>query len=343
MATAIDVYKDWLGIPEGPRPPDHYTLLRLVQFEDDPEKVRKNYRKLNAHVRKYATGQHSVRSQELLNELAKAMLCLTDAERKREYDESLGRVSEVREDVLGRRPMEDVLVAKGIITPEQKREAQAFAEARGLFMRDAVVQMKLTDIETATKAYAQELGRSYVDLNEMMPDDSVLDRVPRSVVKRNAILPLFVDNDMLLVACADEPTPELEEELRLRFGIPMRAVLATPLAINQAIAKYYAPGQRSDSAPEVVATQSKSKKGGKAAKKAATPSAPLTEEQKRERFLYGVIFMCWGVVLPILLDNFLLKPYVMPDALRHPLLPLTSLVIAPAVVAWVLLVYWKQK
>ena len=31
---ALDVYKDWLGIPEGPRPPDHYQLLRLVQFED---------------------------------------------------------------------------------------------------------------------------------------------------------------------------------------------------------------------------------------------------------------------------------------------------------------------
>ena len=33
MSTAeIDVYKEWLGIPEGDRPPDHYQLLRLVQF-----------------------------------------------------------------------------------------------------------------------------------------------------------------------------------------------------------------------------------------------------------------------------------------------------------------------
>jgi len=74
----IDVYKEWLGIPADVRPPDHYTLLRLVMFEDDAEKVRANYRKLNAHVRKYATGQYLLRSQELLNELAKAMLCLTD-------------------------------------------------------------------------------------------------------------------------------------------------------------------------------------------------------------------------------------------------------------------------
>lgn len=44
----IDVYKEWLGIPADVRPPDHYTLLRLVMFEDDAEKVRANYRKLNA-------------------------------------------------------------------------------------------------------------------------------------------------------------------------------------------------------------------------------------------------------------------------------------------------------
>ena len=64
----LDVYKDWLGIPDGPRPPDQYELLRLVRFEDSTDRIRANYKKLNAHVRKYATGQYSVISQNLLNE-----------------------------------------------------------------------------------------------------------------------------------------------------------------------------------------------------------------------------------------------------------------------------------
>ncbi len=87
---SIDVYKEWLGIPDGPRPPDHYELLRCVRFEDDAEKIRSFQRKLSAHVRKYATGKYMQESQDLLNELAKAMLCLTDPVRKRDYDESLG-------------------------------------------------------------------------------------------------------------------------------------------------------------------------------------------------------------------------------------------------------------
>ena len=52
---ALDVYKDWLGISDDvPRPVDLYSLLRLVKFNAAAEKVRRNYKKLTAHVRKYA-------------------------------------------------------------------------------------------------------------------------------------------------------------------------------------------------------------------------------------------------------------------------------------------------
>ncbi len=52
--------------------------MRLKQFEDDIGKIREHYRKMNAHVRKFAAGEFAKQSQDLLNELAKAMLCLTD-------------------------------------------------------------------------------------------------------------------------------------------------------------------------------------------------------------------------------------------------------------------------
>lgn len=229
MADEIDVYKEWLGIPEGDRPPDHYTLLRLVMFEDDADRVRTNYRKLNNHIRKYATGQYLRQSQDLLNELAKAMLCLTDPTAKHDYDESLGRdPADVVDDET--QTALQYLVAKGVLKRNQLTEVEHFAEARGLSHRDALVQMKLADAETATQAMAIELRLPFVDLDDMLPEDDVLDQVPKNVVKRHTCLPLFEDNGRLLVACADEPQPALEDELRLRFGIPMRPVLAVPEA-----------------------------------------------------------------------------------------------------------------
>ncbi|MEZ6058522.1 MAG: hypothetical protein R3C01_17615 [Planctomycetaceae bacterium] len=242
----MDVYKEWLGIPDGPRPPNHYELLRCPRFEDDVDKVRAHYKKLNAHVRKYATGQYSIQSQELLNELAKGMLCLTDAERKREYDESLGREFAPERDSFGRIPLLDVLVEQNKISPQQKSEVEDFADRRGLSIRDAVVQMKLATPTDAAKGLARQLGYSFIELEETVPEDDALDLVPRQLVKQHSFVPLFIDDDRVLIACADEPEHELEDELRLRFGTPIRTTIATPRAINQAIATYYAPGMRDE-------------------------------------------------------------------------------------------------
>ena len=305
---ALDVYKDWLGIPEGPRPPDHFSLLRLVQFEDDADKIRANYRKLNAHVRKYASGQYSAQSQELLNELARAMLCLTDPQRKREYDESLGREFD-ESTALHSRSMGDWLSDEGHCTRDQLREAESFADARGLSLRDAVVQMKLVDVETATRAFAEELGRPFVELNDMIPDDSVLDRIPRNFVKRHQILPLFVDDDMLLLACVHEPTPELEEEMRLRFEMPMRAVMATPLAVNQAIAKYFAPGMRDEAvAQQATAKAPNKKKAKQAAPKQKKLASQMSDDEKHQKKMIGRIVLCWSVIGLAGLNHFVIKP-----------------------------------
>jgi MshEN domain len=305
----IDVYKEWLGIADEQRPPDYYTLLRLVQFEDDVSRIQANYRKLNTHVRKYATGQYLVESQELLNELAKAMLCLTDPDGKREYDESQGRESAAQPDETPATVLE-YLVSNGHIDRNQVSEIEHFSEARGLSHRDAVIQMKLVKPPDAVKALAAELRMSFVDLDDMLPEDDVLDKVPRRTVKRHACLPLFEDRGRLLVACSDEPDPELEDELRMRFGIPMRAVLALPRSINQAIAKYYAPGVRDEAtdsgSPDEASGQKKNSaaktKGGKPKRQR---SAQLTDAEKAERMKISLIIICWSIIGPMAACYFL--------------------------------------
>ena len=340
--SEIDVYKEWLGIPAGVRPPDHYTLLRLVQFEDDIEKIRANYRKLNAHVRKYSTGQYLIRSQELLNEMAKAMLCLTDPDGKHEYDLSLGRAPSSTNDDTPKTVLE-YLVSKNMIKRSQVSEIEHFAEARGLNHRDAVVQMKLVEPIDATRALAVELRLPFVDLEDMLPEDNVLDMIPRRVVKKHSCLPLFEDRGRLLVACIDEPSPALEDEIRMRCGHPMRAVLAVPRAVNQAIARYYAPGMRDEAAtPDEPETKS-SAQAGKAPKSRAekikaeptVKSAPLSDDERKQRMQLSLIAICWATIGTVAVFYFT----------KSDLGTLTQMLIAGVVggvVAGVLkLTYWK--
>jgi hypothetical protein len=350
----MDFYKEWLGIPEGNRPPDHYELLRLKRFEDDHDKVRAHYKKLNGHVRKYATGQYSVQSQTLLNELAKAMLCLTDNERKREYDEGMGREFPAEVDEFGRQPIIDVLVRQGKVQRSQKAEIEEFADRRGLSHRDALVQMKLVDPESAAKALAEQLGYSYVDLEDVLPEDSALDMVPRMLVKQYSFIPLFIDDDRLLVACIDEIDHELEEELRLRYDVPIRPVIAVPRAINQGIAKYYAPGMRDEAVVPEKKTPGKGKAAAKKGEKAekSKPEKPvkktkggveqLTADEKQQRKQLGILMMTSSIMFPM----FTLVIFNMMPTLQITMpwigkLWMIVLISAPGTIGYVLLNYWK--
>jgi hypothetical protein len=331
---ALDVYKDWLGIPDGPRPPDHYQLLRLVQFEDAFDKIRANYKKLNGHVRKYATGQYIDESQALLNEMAKAMLCLTDAERKREYDQSQGR--EFDEDTSGPKTMDFILLEQKHVNQDQVKQAKEHAERAGLELRDAFVQLKMVDSDIAAQALAQELGLPYVDLADTVPDPDVLDQVPKTTVRQHSILPLFIDEGVVLVASARHIEHELEDELRLRLSMPVRSVLAAPQAISQAIAKYYSQAAIDERAAEKAKAEAaeeeadlaarkkstgkkdkdaKSKKPEPAKKEKAKRRAPKTAEELADQRKIGLVIVNFSFLVTYLLDAFVITPNAKFDPL----------------------------
>ena len=169
----IDVYKEWLKIEATNRPLNYYQLLKFNRFVDDPKVIREQYRKQNAYVPNYATGHNIQESQELLNELAKAMLCLTDAERKAEYDHSLGRkvAGQSETDSYGRRSLETILREDRIATPEQIKKAKNYAEALGVGLHQALMQQKVADPEKIMLAYAESIGVPFISLEAVPVDE----------------------------------------------------------------------------------------------------------------------------------------------------------------------------
>jgi hypothetical protein len=303
MAKQLDVYRDWLGITETARPLNYYQLLRLNQFEDNVGLVRQRYRKINSHVRKFAAGDFAARSQELLNELAKAMLCLTDARRKREYDASLGRADAGEGH---RRTFEEVLLGNKVIDREQLTKARNFAKAVGLEIRDAVVQQKLASSEAVMLAYAESLGMPYVDLTETGVDPELVEKVPAAICRQRSCVPILSDGQSLMMASPNPLVPDVEEELRLRLGMPVRSVLCTVGQINEAIAKYY---PRETAAPAAGAP-AKRKPAAKAVPNEGEDQTPPQEgfgKLSRPAFFALVAFNI-GVVLTLMFLTFTSTP-----------------------------------
>ena len=236
MSGQFDVYRDWLGIREPDRPLTHYQLLRVPRFCDDAARIRENYRKMNAHVRKFATGDYARKSQQLLNELARAMLTLTDVARKREYDAALGRedTAEGR-----RRTLEEILLVRKVIDQAQLKKARAYAEAVGLEIRHALVQQKMATAEVVMQTYAESEGLPYVELADLGVAEDLVPKVPPALGRTHSCVPLMVDKGQVLIAAPHLLAPDVEDELRLRFAMPVRTVLCTPASINAVVEKYY--------------------------------------------------------------------------------------------------------
>lgn len=95
-STEFDPYYKWLGIPESEQPPNHYRLLGLELFEEDPEVITAAADRQMGHVKAFATGPYAAHSQLLLNELSKARVCLLNPNLKPIYDQQLVKVRSQR-------------------------------------------------------------------------------------------------------------------------------------------------------------------------------------------------------------------------------------------------------
>ncbi|MDO5553769.1 MAG: hypothetical protein Q4G68_08405 [Planctomycetia bacterium] len=288
----IDVYRDWLKIDATNRPLNYYQLLRLKMFEDDANLIRNHYRQLNAHIRKYATGEYIEESQALLNELAKAMLCLTDRMRKQEYDYSLGRQVATSTPVGTKRTLDQILLENRILSPEQLKKAQQFSEAVGVGLEMAVIQQKLAAPEVVMLAFAESEGLPFINLDETPVDEYYAPQINPVMARQYSFVPVMADMGKLILASPMSLDLDVVAQLETMFNMPVRCAIAVPGQINAAIAKYY-PRDAVQTAPVAAAGT-----GTAPAPVAATPPKkkkefharqPLSEEGKKKRKNIAII------------------------------------------------------
>jgi hypothetical protein len=89
MAETFDPYYKWLGIPPKDQPPHHYRLLGIELFEADREVIDAAANRLMGYLKDLAVGDETAYSQKLLNEIARARLCLLTKDKKAAYDQEL--------------------------------------------------------------------------------------------------------------------------------------------------------------------------------------------------------------------------------------------------------------
>lgn len=89
MSPAFDPYHVWLGIPPQEQPPDHYRLLGIARFEDDPEVIEQAAERQLEFLRQQLATPHRELALQLQKEVHLARQVLLDPSRKMAYDLAL--------------------------------------------------------------------------------------------------------------------------------------------------------------------------------------------------------------------------------------------------------------
>ena len=91
---------------------------------------------------------------------------------------------------LRRRIFTEILIRQGILSPEQIAEAKKLSKSSNKKLPDAILTLGYASGEEVMRALAQAEGLDYIDLREVVIPPSVVELVPESVARENAILPM---------------------------------------------------------------------------------------------------------------------------------------------------------
>lgn len=90
MNSEFNPYRRWLGIASDDCPPDHYELLGLERFEARVDVIDSASIARIELLQDIASGSQNLDlSQQVLNEVSRARLCLLDANQREQYNLSL--------------------------------------------------------------------------------------------------------------------------------------------------------------------------------------------------------------------------------------------------------------
>jgi type IV pilus assembly protein PilB len=149
----------------------------------------------------------------------------------------------------GMRDFTEILIRTRVISADQLAEANQMARASGVKVGDALVRLGYATSDEVMRAIAQEHGLDFVNLSEIAIPPAVVELVPESVARENAILPMAKEEDSLKVVVSDPNDLDTLDKLRFILNCKVDIALAPREHIVDAINRHYGQteGESADS------------------------------------------------------------------------------------------------
>ncbi|PYS05316.1 MAG: type IV-A pilus assembly ATPase PilB [Acidobacteria bacterium] len=134
----------------------------------------------------------------------------------------------------------DLLVAGGVITPQQLEEALTYQRSKGGRLGICLIRLGYLTEDVLHSVLTRQFGVALMDLSESAIDPEVVKLLPRELAVRYQVVPVRRTGNVLSVALNDPNDVVLLDELRFRTGCKIiEPLLARESQIREAIDKYY--------------------------------------------------------------------------------------------------------
>ena len=133
----------------------------------------------------------------------------------------------------------EILMRQGLVSPEQINEAKQMAKESGIKLQDALVRLGYATGEDVSRAIAEQNGLAYINVSEVTIPPAVIELVPESVARENAVLPLSESDGHLTVIISDPWDIDTIDKLRFILNKQIDLALAPRESILEAINHYY--------------------------------------------------------------------------------------------------------
>ncbi len=143
----------------------------------------------------------------------------------------------------------EYLIKKGVVGPEQLQEAETVSTSRKLKLQDAIIQLGYATGEQLMRCLAEMHDYDYVDLNNVPIPPQIVELVPESVARENAVIPFSEEEGKLRVVVSDPLDFETFDKLQFILNRKVDIALSTKESILEAINRNYGQvdGESADS------------------------------------------------------------------------------------------------
>ena len=136
----------------------------------------------------------------------------------------------------------EILLEKGLLNPDELREAIALQKAEGLRLDRAIIQLGHLSERQMLEVMAEQFHLPLISLTDTVIEPQVLRALPAKIVYRKRVIPIARHNGTLDVATSDAFDLYAIDDLRLMTGLNIQPMLATRDDIEKIIKTHYGLG-----------------------------------------------------------------------------------------------------